>query len=150
MDMAWIPVFVLTLSQCIAPAGKTICKQQELTLEFQSQEDCELALTQLVALKERANDVIVDKKGSRCTISARRSQVYASLDELRDKYASAANWQAPDVAAAPPDFTQEAHQKRLASLATCDSTGGVAPCKIGDIIVEGATQKKLEVWRRDE
>ena len=34
MDTAWIQVFVLTLSECVAPAGKTICQEQAFELDY--------------------------------------------------------------------------------------------------------------------
>ena len=32
MDTAWIQVFVLTLAECAAPAGKTVCQEREFDL----------------------------------------------------------------------------------------------------------------------
>ena len=34
MDTAWIQVFVLTLSECVAPAGKAVCQEREFDLQF--------------------------------------------------------------------------------------------------------------------
>jgi len=50
MDTAWIQVFVLTLSECVAPAGKTVCHEHEFELQFLTRADCEVALQQLVSL----------------------------------------------------------------------------------------------------
>ena len=48
MDTAWIQVFVLTLTECVAPAGKTVCQERELELQFLTESDCKAALEQLV------------------------------------------------------------------------------------------------------
>ena len=34
MDTAWIPIFILTFAECVAPAGKTVCQEQEFQLQF--------------------------------------------------------------------------------------------------------------------
>ena len=78
MDTAWIQVFVLTLSECIAPAGKTVCQEREFELQFLTRADCEFALQQLVTLKQSADDVIVDAGKSRCVVSSREGRVFAS------------------------------------------------------------------------
>jgi len=79
MDTSWIQVFVLTLSECVAPAGKTVCQEQEFDLQFLTRADCEFALEQLVTLKEESASVIVDRSKSSCAASARESAVFASL-----------------------------------------------------------------------
>jgi hypothetical protein len=150
MDTGWIQVFVLTLSECFAPAGKTVCEQQELRMQFVDQAECELALEQLVSLKEGAENVIVYRDRSHCAPSARQQAVFKSLDAINEQFATVPNWTAPDVEEPPADFTQGTHQERLGALAECDDVGGVAPCRIGDIIIEGATQKSVEIWRREQ
>lgn len=150
MDTAWIPVFVLTISECVAPSGKTVCQQQELAIEFVDEAQCELALEQLVSLKQGAENVIVDADSARCVRSARQREVYSSIDEINARFGDAENWRAPAVEKQPPDFSIEAHQKRLANLDTCENTGGAAPCKVGEIIVEGPAEQSLDVWRRDQ
>jgi hypothetical protein len=124
MDTAWIQVFVLTLSECIAPAGKTVCQEREFELQFLTQADCEVALQQLVSLKQSSDNVIVDAGKSRCVASARKPAV-----------------------APGPEYA--AHQERLSSLPECSDSDGVAPCRIGDIIIEEATSGNVDVWRRD-
>jgi hypothetical protein len=151
MDTAWIQVFILTVSECVAPAGKTVCQEQQMQMQFVDQAECELALEQLVTLKESASDVIVYKDRSRCVSSARATPVFRSLSEVKQSLATDDDWQAPDLSDRPDDFTKTAHSERLASLSACEDTGGVPPCKIGDIIIEGATSpKSVEVWRRDK
>ncbi len=148
METAWIQVFVLTLSECLAPAGKTICQEQELQLQFVTQADCELAREQLVFLLDRADDVIVNKEKTRCTASARQQAIFASQDEVQQQ--SKTQWTAPaSDEATPLDFTQEAHQERLEDLLACEEVSGAAPCKIGDIIIEGASEQQTDVWRKE-
>ena len=47
MDTAWIQVFVLTLSECVAPTGKTVCQPQETQYVFYDRRDCEAVLQAL-------------------------------------------------------------------------------------------------------
>lgn len=149
MDAAWIQVFVLTLAECVAPAGKTVCQESQFELQFLTQTDCEVALEQLVALKSEAENVIVDAERSSCKATARRQPVYASVDAIKNASQGNTNWQPPDVGSSAPGPDRLAHEQRLQNLKTCDETRGAAPCKIGDIIVEGATTRAVEVWRRD-
>ena len=71
MDTAWVQVFVLTLAECVAPAGKTVCQEQQLDLAFASERDCEVALEAFLTLKDASPNVIVDRSKSRCAPSAR-------------------------------------------------------------------------------
>ena len=148
MDTAWIQVFVLTISQCLAPAGKTICQEQELQLQFVALADCELAREQLVSLLDRANDVIVNKEKTRCTASARQQAIFNTQEEVKQQSATA--WTTPATNAATQlDFTQQAHQERLENLRACEEVNGTAPCRIGDIIIEAASEQRTEVWRKE-
>lgn len=148
MDTAWIQVFVLTISQCLAPAGKTICQEQELQLQFVAQADCELAREQLVSLLDRAHDVIVNKEKTRCTASARQQAIFNTQEEVKQQSATA--WTTPATNAATQlDFTQQAHQERLENLRACEEVNGTAPCRIGDIIIEAASEQRTEVWRKE-
>ncbi|MDH4109304.1 MAG: hypothetical protein OEW35_13390 [Gammaproteobacteria bacterium] len=148
MDTSWIPVFVMILSECSAPAGKSVCQQRELHLQFVEQEQCELALRELVELKSLADNVIVDRERSRCERSARSIDTFESFAAIDERYAGIRKLE-DGVAKQTADFTLEAHQKRLADLQTCEATSGTAPCKIGDIIIEPGTGETLEVWRRE-
>ena len=150
MDVAWIQVFVLTLSECVAPAGKNICQEREFELEFLTQSDCEVALQQLVSLKRESKFVIINPDKASCTASARQSRVFVSPDAVNDAVADDKDWQAPKTAESQPSAERAAHQQRLAGLPACGDAAGVAPCKIGDIIIEEATGDVVEVWRRDE
>ena len=150
MDTAWIQVFVLTLAECVAPAGKTVCQEHQLELQFANRADCEVALEQLIALKTESDSVIVNAERSRCAPSAVQQQVFTSLDAINKANEDTADWRAPEIEKSQPGRSRMAHQQRLDSLKSCDDTRGVAPCKIGEIIVEGATQRSVEVWRRDD
>ena len=105
---------------------------------------------QLVALKDESPNVIVNRERSGCTPSARQSSVFASLDEVRDGLADKKDWKAPEKDEASPDKVSGTYEERLASLKTCEESEGVAPCKVGEIIVEGVTGDPVEVWKTGE
>jgi hypothetical protein len=149
MDTAWIQVFILTLSECVAPAGKTVCQEREFELQFLTEADCEYALEQFITLKDASENVIVNRDRSRCAPSARESHTFESLAAINEAYRDRIGWRVPGPQESQPSNTLAAHQKRLAALRTCDESEGVAPCKIGDIIIEGASGDPVEVWRRD-
>lgn len=149
METAWIQVFVLTLSECVAPAGKTICQQQALELQFLTRSECEIALEQLLTLKQQADNVIVNPDKSRCRAAAREQEVFASLDAINAEQEDGNRVRVLEQESAEPSATMVAHQERLARLQTCEATKGVAPCKVGEIIMEGATEKTAEVWKSD-
>lgn len=151
MDTAWIPIFILSFAECVAPAGKTVCQEQEFELQFLTQADCEQALEQLIAVKDASESIIVDKKKSRCAPSARQHVVFSSLADISTAVADEAAWIAPESGAPVNDSTRKAHQQRLESLPSCEEAEGVAPCKIGEIIIEEAeAPRKVEVWRREQ
>ena len=151
MDTAWIQIFLLTLTECVAPVGKTVCQEQTFELQFLTQSDCELALQQLITLKDASESVIVDKNKSSCVPSARQHRVFSSLADVAASTADKDGWRAPDVVGEPPsESARQLHKSRLDALKTCDDSKGVAPCKIGDIIIEETTEgEPVEVWRRD-
>lgn len=147
MDIAWIQVFVLTMSECVAPAGKTVCQESEFELEFLTQADCQVALEQLVSLKTESENVIVNAGKSSCAPAARERTVYSSVDEIKAAFSDSSGWKEPASADAQPSVAQASHQERLAKMKSCEDTEGVAPCKIGEIIMEGASGDPVEVWR---
>ena len=148
MDTAWIQVFVLTLSECVAPAGKAVCQEREFDLQFLTRADCEVALQQLVALKAESEYVIVNRAKSGCAPSAREADVFENLEAV-SAAADADDFQAP-VEQAAPSATLKSHEARLEKLPSCEESQGEAPCKIGSIIVEAAAQEdSVDVWRRD-
>ena len=150
MDTTWIQVFVLTLSECVAPAGKTVCQQQQLELQFLTMDDCTAALEQLVALKDASESVIVDADRSKCAPTGRQVPSYASSADMNEAFGDVSDWRAPAAENSAPDMITASHAERLASTKTCEETDGVAPCRMGDIILEGADIRSVEVWRRDQ
>jgi len=149
MDTAWIQVFVLTLSECVAPAGKTVCQEQSLELQFLTQADCEYALQQLVSLKQESETVIIDPAKASCTPTARQQQVFASLDAIQEANRDTENWKAPEIKDTGPGVTLASHQERLARLPECGEEGVEAPCKVGEIIVEAGDGEPVDVWRQN-
>jgi hypothetical protein len=151
METAWIQVFVLTLTQCIAPAGKLVCQEETVEYHFTSEEDCASALVMMVDLAARAENVLVDRQRSDCKPAATESVVFANADDAKSSLANAENFVLIDSESPRPDFMQAAHDERLSSLKTCEETNGAAPCKIGEIILEApADSGSAEIWRREK
>ncbi len=150
MDATWIQVFVLTIAECGAPAGKTVCQEQTFDLQFLTRADCEVALEQLVTLKDQSSNIIVDKTRSRCAASAREAQVFSSVEEVSQASADSDGWKDPDQGDGKDAPPSASHQDRLAELPDCENFDGEGACKMGGIIVEAANQgQPVEVWRRD-
>jgi len=151
MDTSWIQVFVLTLSECVAPAGKTVCQEQEFDLQFLTRADCEFALEQLVTLKEESASVIVDRSKSSCAASARESEIFASLEAVSGVSPKSEVWKEPDEASEDPATSGVTHRDRLEDLPNCEDFDGEGACKMGGIIVEAGNRGEVvEVWRRDD
>jgi len=151
MDTGWIQVFVLTLAECVAPAGKTVCQQQEFELTFLTQADCQVALEQLVTLKDAAENIIVDQSKTRCEATARRQATFANITEAAASVGDEIAWREPDNSQKPLATVDASYKGRLEQLQSCDETGNVAPCKIGEIIIEDAVSgEPVEVWRQDK
>jgi uncharacterized protein YjaG (DUF416 family) len=149
MDTSWIQVFILTLAECVAPAGKSVCQEQQFELQFLSREDCEYALEQLVAAKSELEYVIVDRQKSGCVPSATQSETYDSLEAINAALGDSVGWRVPGDDAARRAVVQEDHRKRLVSLMPCEDTGYVVPCRVGEIIVEEINGDNIEVWKQD-
>lgn len=151
MDIGWIQVFVLTLAECVAPAGKTVCQQQEYELTFLNEADCQAALEQMVTLKDAAQNIIIDKSKTGCEATARQQPVFATLAEARNSVGDKVAWRVPDVKEAVPATVDTTYQGRLQTLKTCQETDGIAPCKVGEIIIEDTVSgEPVEVWRQDK
>jgi len=149
METAWIQVFILTLTQCIAPAGKMVCQEESVEFQFADQVDCEVALVQMLNVAARVDTVIVKRESSHCRAATKEIKVFASAEEAGKQYEGAENLAMLQVDDPPPDFTKSAHLERLTSLHNCADVAGVAPCKIGEIIIEaGAEPKSTTIWRR--
>jgi hypothetical protein len=149
MATAWIQVFILTFAECVAPAGKTVCQEQQFELQFLVRTDCEYALEQLIAMKDEADHVIVNRQKSACVASAVESETFASLDAIIEAHKDTAGWRVPDENDVRRTVVNKDHTLRLAELMSCEETSNVVPCKIGDIIVEDATGDSVEVWKSD-
>lgn len=150
MDTSWIQIFILTLSECVAPAGKTVCQEQQFEMRFLSQEDCGYALEQLIAMKDEAEYVIVNRQKSGCAPSAAESETYASLDAINEAHKDTVGWRMSGNDNARRIEVNKNHSERLSELMPCEETGGVVPCKIGDIIVEEeSTGDSVDVWKRN-
>lgn len=148
MDATWIQVFVLTLSECVAPAGKTVCQENEIEMQFLSKAECEIALQELVSLKDRFDNVIVNRQKSGCSVSARESESFASLEDAKAA-SNASDWRDSEPQETAASLLP--HKERLKKLRTCEDSQGVAPCKSGDIIVENTVSgREVEVWRSQE
>ncbi len=147
MDMTWIQVFVLTLSECVAPAGKTVCQDHEIEMQFLSRAECEVALQELVSIKDQFENVIINRQKSGCSVSARESQSFASLDAAK----AASNEDEWRDVESEKAASLVPHEDRLKKLKTCDDSLGVAPCKSGAIIVESTVSgREVEVWHSQE
>lgn len=148
MDTTWIQVFVLTLSECVAPAGKTVCQENEIEMQFLTRAECEVALQELVTLKDQFDNVIVNRQKSGCAASARESKSFASLEEAKAA-SNSDDWR--DVEPTETAASLVPHAERLKKLKTCEDSLGVAPCKSGDIIVESSVSgREVEIWRSQE
>lgn len=158
METAWIQVFVLTLSECVAPSGKTVCQPQETQYVFYDRRDCEAVLQDLVAAKKNDETVIVNPDRSRCLPTARQRPVYASLEEAEQQLADTPGWGIIPAGEQPderqqqsPDATRMAYMDRLQSLPECNEQKTVTPCKIGQIIVESPPEEEeVEIWKKEE
>ena len=148
MDTAWIQVFVLTMSECVAPAGKTVCQEQALELQFMTQSDCDAALEQLLTLKQESDKVIIDPDSASCVVTARKREIFPNLEAIENTYGSKDHWKSPDVDQAKTGQERSLHQERLASLPVCGESSPV-PCKMGDIIIEESSGDTVDVWRRE-
>ena len=149
METVWIQIFILTFAECVAPAGKTVCQEQQFELQFLNMGDCEYALEQLIAMKDEAEHVIVNHKKSACTSSAVESNAFASLESINEAYKDTAGWRVPGAGDTRRSVVNKDHSERLDALKSCEETAGAAPCRIGEIIVEDATKDSVEVWKSD-
>jgi hypothetical protein len=149
METAWIQVFVLTLTQCIAPAGKMVCQEETVEYYFAGEDDCARALVQMIDLAARADNILVDRQKSDCNPGVKETLVFASGEDARSSMSSTQDIVLIDGKMPPPDFMQSSHNDRLQDMQSCAETDGVAPCRIGDIIVEAAAEvRKSEVWQQ--
>jgi hypothetical protein len=150
MDAAWIKVIVLTLAECVAPEGKTVCQEQEVQYYFIDEVECQKVLEQLIDYRDGFDNVIVNKEDSGCLPTAKNSQVFDSRSEADQFFAGTEGWEALSDEPAPKDFMQDRHDKRLQDLPVCDDENLITPCRRGDIIIEGVTENDTAVWKKNQ
>jgi hypothetical protein len=157
MDTGWIQVFVLTLAECIAPAGKSVCQEQQVQYQFVDREECETVLQQLVDYSAGSENVIVNERRSSCRPTTVQRQVFASLDEANEQLSDTEGWGTLNAArqqgapqSSEPRETEAAHRERLAGLPECEDVDRRPPCKVGQIIVEAESGQEMEVWRKNQ
>jgi hypothetical protein len=147
MDTAWIQVFVLTISECVAPAGKTVCKDQVSEIDFLSRADCESAMVEIVDAKSANERVILNVDQTMCTSTARKREAWASLEAISEALAGSQDFEPPDMDEAESDFARADYEKRISEVPDCTADALVYPCRQGPIIVEGPPSREVEVWR---
>ncbi|MEM8814591.1 MAG: hypothetical protein AAFX56_09060 [Pseudomonadota bacterium] len=147
MDVSWIQVFVLTVSECVAPAGKTICQQQEFELTFLTEADCAVAREQFIALKEASESVIVNADATRCVATARQRESFPSLAAVNAASAGRDDYRPPSRSQAEADSLELAHQQRLERIPECQDGREAYPCRKGKIIIEAPAPNDVEIWR---
>jgi hypothetical protein len=151
MESAWIKVFVLTLTQCMAPAGKMVCQMETVQYQFAAEDDCNRALAQMIDVAAGAENVIVSRDNSHCRAAAIETEIFSNVEEANTFFAGKEGWGVLTGDEEPADFTQSAHQDRLKNLHECAEVANVAPCKVGEIIIEAAADgKKTEVWQQQK
>jgi len=149
MESAWIKVFVLTLTQCMAPAGKMVCQMETVQFQFVAEDDCNRALVQMIDIAAGAENVIVSRDNSHCRPAAIEADVFSSVEDANAYFAGTEGWGVLIGDEQPADFTQTAHQDRLKDLHECADVANVAPCRVGEIIIEAAADsRKTEVWQQ--
>jgi hypothetical protein len=149
MDVSWIQVFILTFAECVAPAGKTVCQEQQFELQFLTKADCEYALQQMMSMKDGAEHVIVNRQKSGCAPSAAETSTFPSREAIQAANKDTVGWRVPEDSEMRRSSVNKSHSERLADLMSCEETGNVVPCKVGDIIVEDTTGDSVEVWKRE-
>lgn len=88
---AYYPIFVLLLSLCEAPAGKTVCEKATLTFRFANALDCWIARADLINYYDTWPNVIIDRAATTCELeiaeawdSDREALRKRAEQELRD------------------------------------------------------------------
>ena len=150
MDIAWIKVVVLTLAECVAPEGKTVCQEQQVQYYFVDEVECQKVLEQLIDYRDGFENVIVNKSDSSCQPAAKDLQVFASRSKADEYFAEMGGLGVISDEPSTKDFLQERHDLRLQSLHVCDDEKLITPCRRGDIIIESVTENKTEVWKQGQ
>jgi hypothetical protein len=150
MDIAWIKVVVLTLAECVAPEGKTVCQEQQTQYYFVDEVECQKVLEQLIDYRDGFENVIVNKAESSCTASTRNSEVYWSRTDADPSFVDEDGYVVVGEELKTKDFMAERHHLRLQSLPVCDDATMITPCRRGDIIIESVAGNKTEVWKQSQ
>jgi len=96
-----------------------------------------------------AENVIVSRDNSHCRAAAIEGDIFSGVDEANAFFAGNEGWGVRTGDEPAADFTQSAHQDRLKNTHECAEVANVAPCRVGEIIIEAATEsKKTEVWQQ--
>ncbi len=150
MDLALIKVVVLTLAECVAPEGKTVCQEQQVQYYFFDEVECQKVLEQLLDYRDGFENVIVNKEDSSCLPAAKDLPVFTSRSAADDYFSETGGLGVISGKPAKKDFLQERHDLRLESLHVCDDDRLITPCRRGDIIIENMAENKTEVWKQAE
>ena len=150
MDAAWIKVVVLTLAECVAPEGKTVCQEQQVQYNFVDEVECQKVLEQLIDYRDGFENVIVNKDDSSCQSATKNLEVFESRSDADPGYVDQEGYVVVGEEPRSKDFLQERHDLRLQSLPICDDSELVTPCRRGEIIIESVTENKTEVWKQSQ
>ncbi len=150
MGTAWIKVIVLTLAECVAPEGKTVCQEQKVQYNFFDEIECAKVLEQLIDYRDGFDNVIINKEDSSCLPAAKNSQVFNTRSEADQFFAETEGWGILSDEPAPKNFLQDRHDQRLQDLPVCDDENLITPCRRGDIIIESVTKNESNVWKKSE
>jgi hypothetical protein len=82
---AFYPVFVLLLTLCEAPPGKTVCEEGALTFQFANALDCWEARAHFIRYFDSRDDVIVKRAQTTCKV--RIDEAWGSDREELQKFA---------------------------------------------------------------
>jgi hypothetical protein len=150
MDAAWIKVVVLTLAECVAPEGKTVCQEQQVQYNFVDEAECQKVLEQLIDYRDGFENVIVNKADSSCQPASKSLEIFQSRSDADPGFVDEDGYVVVEGEGPKrKDFMQERHDLRLQSLPVCDDSQLVTPCKRGEIIIESVSENKTEVWKQD-
>jgi len=150
MDMAWIKVVVLTLAECVAPEGKTVCQEQQVQYYFVDEVECQKVLEQLIDYRDGFENVIVNKANSSCQATTRSSEVFSSRTDADPSFVDDDGNIVVGEGPRGKDFMAERHELRLQSLQVCDDRQLITPCRRGDIIIESVSENKTDVWKQSQ
>ena len=129
MDAAWIKVVVLTLAECVAPEGKTVCQEQQTQYSFVDEAECQQVLEQLIDYRDTFENVIVNKANSSCSTASKNLELFEKRSDADPGFVDEEGYVVVGQEPKQKDFMQERHDLRLQSLPACDSSQSVTPCR---------------------